>query len=112
MLSADALASLAELDLSDNQLIGSLATKWGATGAFGAMTNLDLSSNGLTGSLPGAWGGASFQKLTHLSVASNRVEGALPPAWAGPGHWPALSKLMVQYNSLTGDHSATFRLRL
>ena len=90
------------MDLSGNQLNGSLATSWGAKDSFGALTSLDLSNNSFTGALPPSWGNSSFRRLTKLSLEDNGVSGTLPPAWSGPGQWPVLAMLSIQGNDLTG----------
>ena len=58
---------LRQLNVSFNQLNGTLPDSWGQAGALPALRLLDLSSNQLAGGFPGAWSQAgAFPQLVNL----------------------------------------------
>lgn len=62
------------MDLSHNQFTGTLAEIY-STG----LTSMDFSYNQLMGALPASW--ASLVRITYVSVAHNNLEGTLPDSW-------------------------------
>ena len=83
------LTALATLDLSFNQLTGTVPEVWGSSRSMPAVQKLLLTSNQLGGSLPPAWGGsARFSNLTSLQLGANQIAGSLPFTWSKPGVVP------------------------
>lgn len=64
------LSSLKELDLSDNQLSGSVPLM---LGLMPSLEKLDISGNELS-SFPASWGSAA-SRLRHMSLQNNRISG-------------------------------------
>lgn len=80
------LKKLRTVDLSFNQLTGSLPEEWGSSQSLPAVRELLLTSNQLSGSLPPAWGGPSrFADLASLQLGTNKLSGGLPATWAASG---------------------------
>lgn len=85
------LKMLYSLDLSNNQLSGSLPED------LGGLTNLqrlDLSHNLFVGSIPSTFGGLS--SLTNLSLAANQLQGSIPSSLGALRH---LVSLNLSFNS-------------
>jgi hypothetical protein len=88
--------TLESIVMVGNGLMGSLVPEF----AFlSDLTLLDLSHNQLEGTLPTEWG-APFSQLSHLSLAHNAFQGSLPPAWFYA--LSNLDTFNVQSNQLTG----------
>ncbi|CUG71913.1 GP46-like surface antigen, putative [Bodo saltans] len=62
------------VDFSHNQFTGTLAEIY-STG----LTSMDFSYNQLMGTLPASW--ASLVSITYVSVAHNNLQGTLPDSW-------------------------------
>ena len=62
----------------------------------------------LVGTLPDAWAG--WGTLEHLDLSQNRLRGTLPRGWA-EGGLPALQKLYLEGNQLTGSPPAHWKHR-
>jgi hypothetical protein len=68
---------------------------------------LDLSNQNIRGTLPPAWGNAdSFPELRGLDLSSNFLTGPLPASWAAFSAFPALQLLNLSFNDLSGGCSA------
>ncbi len=59
------------------------------------MQRLDLSSNQLTGSLPASWA-ANFPTLGEAALQANKLAGTLPPAWVADGAFAAPFRALLQ----------------
>ncbi|MFW5748121.1 MAG: immunoglobulin-like domain-containing protein [Chloroflexota bacterium] len=88
-------AALDIVDLSDNNLSGTIPAEWGA---FTSLTNLQLDSNNLSGTIPESLG--SLTDLERLNLAANNLTGAVPPTLT---NLTSLSTLDVALNQLTAD---------
>ncbi|KAJ0082359.1 hypothetical protein Patl1_09575 [Pistacia atlantica] len=67
------VAGADDIDLSCNQLHGSIPSNWGD---LSHLTTLDLSSNQLTGTIPPSLG--NLKNLTQLSLYFNKLSAAIP----------------------------------
>ncbi|XP_027359203.1 receptor-like protein EIX1 [Abrus precatorius] len=83
--------SLQDLDLSINQIIGSLTD----LSVFSSLKTLDLSINNLNGEIP--YGTQLPPKLESLSIQSNSLEGGIPKSF---GNACVLSSLDLSSNNL------------
>jgi Leucine-rich repeat (LRR) protein len=83
------------LDLSDNQLTGSIPTE---LGNLSNLTRLDLSGNQLTGSIPAELGNLS--NLEELWLFYNQLTGTIPTEL---GNLSNLETLILSSNQLTGS---------
>ena len=88
----NSLTGLTSLNLSDNQLTGSIPTLSSLTG----LTSLDLSDNQLTGSIPTMSG---LSSLTTLNLSDNQLSGSIP-ALSGLS---SLTTLDLSDNQLSGS---------
>nr|XP_034897522.1 LRR receptor-like serine/threonine-protein kinase GSO1 [Populus alba] len=98
-IDAEALASLVHLeqiDLSSNQLHGSIPV---AMGNLRSLTSLDLSYNQLDGSIPFTLGNLS--SLTYLDLSDNQLHGSIPDFTMG--NLSSLTYLDLSYNQLDGS---------
>ncbi|KAK7315172.1 hypothetical protein VNO77_33706 [Canavalia gladiata] len=91
--------SLQELDLSNNQIIGSLPD----ISVFSSLKTLDLSGNRLSGKMSESIRLPSQLKL--LSVRSNSLEGGVPKSF---GSSCSLTSLDLSYNSLNEELTVIF----
>eukprot|EP00873_Tetraselmis_striata_P024009 jgi/Tetstr1/444273/TSEL_032165.t1 len=73
------LTSLRQLDLSNNELVGSLPEQWSA---LSNLTELNLSSNQLIGELPEQW--SAMSSLQSMNVAGNYITGVTPSSFGFP----------------------------
>uniref|UniRef100_A0A1U8AX54 non-specific serine/threonine protein kinase n=1 Tax=Nelumbo nucifera TaxID=4432 RepID=A0A1U8AX54_NELNU len=87
--------NLLRLDLSDNQLSGTIPTH---IGKLTRLTYLDLSVNQLSGVLPLSL--ANLSNLSELYLSNNALTGELHPHLFS--NWTRLTNLDLQYNNLTG----------
>ncbi|KAH7331313.1 hypothetical protein KP509_20G026000 [Ceratopteris richardii] len=85
---------LTTLDLSHNQLYGSVPARFGNDSQ---LSKLFLEKNNLNGSIPADLGRLST--LTEINLASNDLSGSIPPQLGGLSHLEALD---LSYNKLTG----------
>ena len=83
-----------ELDLSDNQLTGSIPT---GLGNLTSLEELYLSDNQLTGSIPVELG--NLTSLTELDLSNNQLNGSIPAAL---GNLTSLEELYLPNNQLSG----------
>ncbi|KAL3151321.1 hypothetical protein ABBQ38_013155 [Trebouxia sp. C0009 RCD-2024] len=90
----ESFPELQRLDVSDNQLIGSLPPTLPPKLLF-----LDLGGNRLSSTLPSGWSG---QNLYFLYVGENNLTGPIPPAWGEPDVMPSMELFYVAGNKLTG----------
>ena len=86
-------------------LVGPLTA---ALGDLRKLVTLDLSFNQLTGSLPPAWGAAAAGALRTLLLTSNQLSGSLPPSWAAAGRFPHLISMQLGTNKISGGLPATW----
>ncbi|XP_027358707.1 LRR receptor-like serine/threonine-protein kinase GSO2 [Abrus precatorius] len=86
--------SLQDLDLSNNQIIGSLTDLSG----FSSLKTLDLSRNNLNGEIP--YGTKLPPQLESLSIQSNSLEGGIPKSF---GNACVLSSLDLSSNNLNTE---------
>ncbi|KAK9789943.1 hypothetical protein WJX73_007087 [Symbiochloris irregularis] len=126
------LPELRVLNLSANQITGTLAEEWG-TSTLQSLEGLSLASNSIRGSLPD-WEGAfpnlgsltladcliqstlpaswssngTFPKLAVLSLAGNRIEGTLHNSWGSDGGLPLLQGIDLSFNRLSGTLPSTW----
>ena len=89
------LSSLTVLNLWNNNLTGSIPAE---LGNLSTLTRLDLGNNNLSGFIPPELGRLS--NLTTLDVSSNDLTGTLPPEL---GNLSDLERFAVDFNSLTGE---------
>ena len=94
------LSALTKLDLSRNQLRGSLPRE---LGKLSALTRLDLSYNQLGDSLPPELG--KLLALDNLNLSDNQLTGSLPSEL---GNLLALRKLNLTDNRLSGSIPRSF----
>ncbi|BDA50370.1 MDIS1-interacting receptor like kinase 2 [Coccomyxa sp. Obi] len=95
--------SLEELDLSNNNIEGTLPPSWGSFASFPKLTKMNLAFNtNLGGTLPASWGGygGSLQLLNRLELNNCNFTGSLPGLWASG--LPALQHINISSNMLTG----------
>ena len=45
------------------------------------LTNLDLSNNQISGSIPGSWGGGQLTLLRSVKLGNNNLTGQVPESW-------------------------------
>jgi len=103
------LKKLRTVDLSFNQLTGSLPEEWGSSQSLPAVRELLLTSNQLSGSLPPAWGGPSrFADLASLQLGTNKLSGGLPATWAASDALASLAELDLSDNQLIGSLATTW----
>ncbi len=88
------------LDLSDNNLVGTLPPE---IGAFLDVRSLDLSDNGLSDSLPSTLG--DLERLGSLDLSNNGFSGAVPRSI---GRLDALGYLDLSGNEMAGALPSTF----
>ena len=69
------------LDLSYNQLSGTLPAAWGTAG--GAFRQLSLAGNYITGSLPASWAALAIN-ASGFDLSSNYLNGSLPAGFSTP----------------------------
>ncbi|KAL3139326.1 hypothetical protein ABBQ38_003661 [Trebouxia sp. C0009 RCD-2024] len=86
------LTTLTLLDLSTNQLTGSLPP----LGSLTALQTLELMENSFTGPLPELSG---FRNLTVINFQDNQFSGTLPSSWSTD---TSLQSIIVALNNLTG----------
>eukprot|EP00475_Leptophrys_vorax_P020817 TRINITY_DN28564_c0_g1_i2.p1 TRINITY_DN28564_c0_g1~~TRINITY_DN28564_c0_g1_i2.p1 ORF type:complete len:539 (-),score=1.02 TRINITY_DN28564_c0_g1_i2:178-1794(-) len=100
---------LATIDLSENQLAGSLPAN--ALGQMAAIQSLDLQGNRLSGWIPGV-AFANKPALTDLSLRDNKFQGVFP--WAELFKATALESLRLEGNAFVGPilEKALSKLRL
>ncbi|KAI5559925.1 hypothetical protein BDE02_16G010800 [Populus trichocarpa] len=95
---AEALTSLdflEEIDLSHNQLYGSIPV---TMGNLPSLTSLDLSTNFLNGSIPSSLGNLSSLQI--LDLSTNFLSGSIPPSLR---NLSSLKYLFLWYNMLSGQ---------
>jgi uncharacterized repeat protein (TIGR01451 family) len=90
-----ALTALQIIDLSANQLTGTIPTELGNQVT---LTELDLSNNQLTGSIPTELG--NLVNLTDLNLSANQLTGTIPTEF---GNLVTLTQLDLSDNQLTGS---------
>ena len=101
-----ALTHLQSLNLSYNQLTGTIPAQWGSleNPSFPILAHLDLSGNRLSGPIPEDLGN---QHLTLLYLHDNQLTGPIPPRWgeasALDGGLPSLRALNLNGNRLEGE---------
>ncbi|KAL2967340.1 hypothetical protein AAZX31_16G170600 [Glycine max] len=88
------LTSLVELDLSNNQLEGTIPT---SLGNLTCLVELDLSANQLEGTIPTSLG--NLTSLVKLQLSRNQLEGTIPTSL---GNLTSLVRLDLSYNQLEG----------
>ena len=86
---------MAGLDLSGNQINGTLPESWSGMTKLGA---LDASFNQISGLLPPSW--SSMVQLVKIVLASNFINGNLPSDWLA--NWSAIALVDLSDNMLTG----------
>lgn len=89
------LTTLTYINLSNNSISGSIPT---AVGNLTNLTNLDLSDNNISGSIPPEVG--NLTNLTNLDLGDNNISGSIPPE---VGNLTKLSNLDLGGNNLTGS---------
>ena len=94
-VTTDGNGNVTELDLSDNNLRGSIPTE---LGNLTNLTDLELSYNRLEGGIPAALG--SLTNLEILDLESNRLEGSIPTEL---GNLTNLTELVLLLNRLEGS---------
>ena len=92
-VTADGDDNVTALDLSSNNLRGTLPA---ALGSLTSLNALDLSDNGLSGTLPDL---STLTSLTTLKLGDNQLSGTIPD-WLGS--LTALQELSLHDNRLTG----------
>lgn len=93
--SVSVLGGLKELDMSGNQISGSIPPE---IGNLNTLTNLNLGDNNISGSIPSELGNLS--NLTNLDLGNNNISGAIP---AEVGNLTNLTNLDLGGNDLTGS---------
>lgn len=80
---------------------GSLPVSWAAPGAFPTLEALNISANNLSGSLPPEWGanGTGLFRLQRLDLQQNGLEGYLPDLW-GPGFQVSITPSIESHQHL------------
>ncbi|KAF8727321.1 hypothetical protein HU200_018923 [Digitaria exilis] len=91
---AAGMPRLQELDLSANQLSGSIPDN---IGSLSSVSQMNLSHNQLTGEIPAGLG--SIPVLNLLDLSSNQLSGSIPPSLASL----RASELNLSSNQLTGE---------
>ena len=89
------LASLVDLDLSQNELSGPLPA---SLGNLTELSDLDLSYNELNGPLPSSLGNLS--ELRHLDLYANELSGPIPASLGNLAE--QIYHLDLSFNNLTG----------
>ncbi|XP_061955179.1 probable LRR receptor-like serine/threonine-protein kinase At1g53440 isoform X2 [Populus nigra] len=89
------LVFLEEIDLSNNQLYGSIPV---TMGNLPSLTSLDLSTNFLNGSIPSSLGNLS--SLENLDLSTNFLSGSIPSSLE---NLSSLQYLVLWYNMLSGQ---------
>uniref|UniRef100_A0ACD5VH84 Uncharacterized protein n=1 Tax=Avena sativa TaxID=4498 RepID=A0ACD5VH84_AVESA len=97
----DGMPLMQNMDLSGNQLSGSIPK---SLGKLGSLTQLDLSRNQLTGEIPAELG--AMRVLNALDLSSNKLSGDIPPPLAGL----PLSSLNLSSNQLGGQVPAALAI--
>ncbi|EOA29787.1 hypothetical protein CARUB_v10012882mg [Capsella rubella] len=93
------LPFLQELDLTRNNLNGSIPVEWGTS----SLVNISLLGNQITGPIPKEL--ANISTLFSLVLEYNQISGKLPPEL---GNLPNIQRLLVSSNYLTGEIPSTF----
>ncbi|CAI5975395.1 unnamed protein product [Closterium sp. NIES-64] len=96
---SSSLVPLSHLDLSSNQLTGSISNA--LVTRLTALSRLDLSDNLLSGSLPRSL--ALAPMLTHLDLSRNKLKGSLPAFCQGKQR---LASLLLSSNAFSGPLSS------
>ncbi|KAJ0550827.1 putative protein kinase RLK-Pelle-LRR-XII-1 family [Helianthus annuus] len=84
-----------KLDLSQNNLFGSLPTE---VGDLKMLSDLDLSDNNISGSIPSSLGDCA--SLSRLSLKGNLFQGMIPPSLSS---LKGLVELDISHNNLSGQ---------
>ncbi len=92
--------AVSDLDLSTNNLVGSIPA---AIGDFTAIQSLILQDNSLTGNIPTEIGNLAL--LDWLSLSTNQLSGSLPDSI---GNLTQLTVLWLDSNQLSGEIPTTF----
>ncbi|CAN6902801.1 unnamed protein product [Brassica oleracea] len=101
----DILRYMHGLDLSSNELLGSIPDE---IGDLQSIRSLNLSSNRLTGSIPDSF--SKLKGLESLDVSNNKLSGSIPPLLADLN---SLGYFDVSFNNFSGEipfkgHLVTF----
>lgn len=72
------------LDLSGNEIYGTLPSYWGRRLSFPRLQELNLEENNLGGTLPTWNTRRTWRNLRRLLLGGNNFVGSLPTTWAGP----------------------------
>jgi hypothetical protein len=88
-------ANMQSIDLTNNQVSGTLPDSWADT--MPRLFSIGLGLNKLTGSLPSGW--TTLVSLEQLDVGSNRLTGSIPNYGQ---FWLQLKSLFLDHNRLSG----------
>jgi Leucine-rich repeat (LRR) protein len=91
----DTLINLQELNLSNNNISGSLPAEWSS---LVKLQILNLSNNNISGSLPTEW--SSLVNLQYILLNNNQISGSLPPEWSSLVN---LQYLLLNNNQISGS---------
>lgn len=94
----DALDTITSLQLSNNNLRGTLLDEDAWVQKLPNMSVIDLSLNAIVGTLPPSF--VNFTSLTAFTMEATSISGTLPVAWRA---FKSLKTLSLSYNKLSGS---------